>query len=180
MARDLVLVPRAKYQQMLKEQQNSDNSPVHDREKEDERTESKSLFNIDIHNLPKSLHRRANALIRFILDHGGYRLSWNDKGEIVLEGTVVKNSCMNDLLKYALTSKTKRLPEGHDLFLKTLKSIDTPAALVRNEDYTEPQDQRGEGYVVRAPMGPPPGFRPSKQKPLPSQPKKSRLQWIQF
>ena len=83
------------------------------------------------------MQRKANGLLQYLHEHAGDTMKWNKRGHILVEGQVIENSHIVDLVRHAVCPKTVRVPIGADMFYKALKIVDTPAALVANSCYTD-------------------------------------------
>ena len=66
----------------------------------DSATPSQQLHATDkqiIHSVPKTMQNRAKLLIQKLKDHSDV-ISWNDNGQLALEGSIVPNSNIVDLV----------------------------------------------------------------------------------
>ena len=79
------------------------------------------------------MQNRAKLLIQKLKDHSDI-ISWNDNGQLVLEGSIVPNSNIVDLV-YDIMRKRKGFnPEHSNTFAKALAKINVPEDYVRNLD----------------------------------------------
>jgi hypothetical protein len=102
-------------------------------------------------SLPKSVYNKGKALLKFITKH----LSWNDKGEILIDDKPVTYSHIIDLVRDALIPSKTFKPIGLDEFYSKLKYI--PLSLIQNPLRRQLLiDQKGSG------IPPPPGIPDKK------------------
>ena len=90
-------------------------------------SEKISKYDEIISRLPKYLHNRAVTLLNYILDKTG--ITWNNDGELIIQGDSVAGSHIVDLLKDAL-SNSSFTPIGYDIFYKNLGNV--PRSLIYN------------------------------------------------
>ena len=62
-------------------------------------------------------------------------MSWNDNGQLVLEGSIVPNSNIVHLVNDVMRKKKGLNPEHSSTFAKTLAKINVPEDYVRNPDH---------------------------------------------
>ena len=84
-----------------------------------------------IDSLPKTTQNRAKLLIQKLTDHSDV-ISWNDNGQLVLEGSMVPNSNIVDLVNDVMTKRKGFNPEYSNTFAKALAKINVPEDYLRN------------------------------------------------
>ena len=162
---------------------NSFTEASHNKVKASNESGMPSFFDILQYAIPKTMQRKANGLLQYLHEHAGDTMKWNKRGHILVEGQVIENSHIVDLVRHAVCPKTFRVPIGADMFYKALKIVDTPAALVANSCYTDSTKcefkhdiQTGRGYIVqKRTKGAPPGYSPPKSKKS-----KKEIKWIKL
>ena len=70
-------------------------------------------------------------LIQKLKDHSDV-ISWNDNGQLVLEGSVIPNSNIVDLVNDAMRKRKGFNPEHSSTFAKALTKINVPEDYVGN------------------------------------------------
>ena len=75
-----------------------------------------------IDSIPKTMQNRAKLLIQKLKDHS-YVISWNDNGQLVLEGSIVPNSNIVDLVNDVLQKRKGFNQEHSNTFAKALAKI---------------------------------------------------------
>ena len=86
-----------------------------------------------IDSVPKAMQNREQLLIKKLKDHSDV-ISWNDNGQLVLEGSIVPNSNIVDLVKDVMQKRKGFNPEHLSTFAKALTKINVPEDYVRNPD----------------------------------------------
>ena len=104
-----------------------------------------------IDSVPKTMQNRAKLLIQKLKDHSDV-ISWNDNGQLVLEGSIVPNSNIVDLVNDVMRMRKGFNPEHSNIFAKALTKINVPEDYVRNPDridsirwYRRLQDSQAPG-----------------------------------
>ena len=104
-----------------------------------------------IGSVPKTMQNRAKLLIKKLKDHSDV-ISWNDNGQLVLEGSIVPNSNIVDLVNDAMRKRKGFNPEHSNTFAKALAKINVPEDYLRNPDridsirwYRRLQDSQAPG-----------------------------------
>lgn len=154
----MVLLPYDRYQHLLsknepgKEEQDSMTS-LHAEEPLDT-NESATKSNLDaatyketlILRFPKSMQNR----VRSVLDYIQPQVTWNDKGEVSIQGRDIPGSNIVDLLKVHLKDYKEFYPVGKDLFRTVLCELNVPTSLLA----PSARQQSGRGNLP-----PPPGIQ---------------------
>ena len=112
-----------------------------------------------IDSVPKTMQNRAKLLIQKLKDHSDV-ISWNDNGQLVLEGSIVPNSNIVDLVNDVMRKRKGFNPEHSNTFAKALAKINVPEDYLRNPDriyfirwYRRLQDSQAPGpsFVSESP-----------------------------
>ena len=101
--------------------------------------------------LNKNNANRAKLLIQKLKDHLDV-ISWNDNGQLVLDGSTIPNSNIVDLVNDVMRKRKGFNPEHSNTFAKALAKINVPEDYVRNPDridsilwYRRLQDSQAPG-----------------------------------
>lgn len=92
--------------------------------------ESKIDSELILAGIPKQYKNKAQALLQYL--QSSTALSWNDQGEIIKNGTLVKHSHIADLIKYAMRDYGQAQPVGLNEFRQTLTQLNIPKNLIGN------------------------------------------------
>ena len=120
----------------------------------DSASPSQQLYTTDkqiIDSVPKTMQNLAKLLIQKLKDHSDV-ISWNDNGQLVLEGSIVPNSNIVDLVNDVMRKRKGFNPEHSNTFAKALSKINVPEDYLRNLDqidsirwYRRLQDSQAPG-----------------------------------
>ena len=104
-----------------------------------------------IDSVPKTMQNCAKLLIQKLKDHSDV-ISWNDNGQLALEGSIVPNSNIVDLVNDVMRKRKGFNPEHSNTFAKALAKINVPEDYLRNPDridsirwYRRLQDSQAPG-----------------------------------
>ena len=100
-------------------------------EEEEEETDSLSVEMI-VRGIPKTMKSRAEALLAHLKERGDV-ITWDDMGQVLLEGVLIPKSNISDLVSDAMRSRKHFNPVGVREFYNVLNKINVPKDLVRNE-----------------------------------------------
>ena len=89
-----------------------------------------------IDSVPKTMQNRAKLLIQKLKDHSDV-IRMNDNGQLVLEGSIVPNSNIVDLVNDVMRKRKGFNPEHSNTFAKALAKINVPEDYLRNSDRIE-------------------------------------------
>ena len=112
-----------------------------------------------IDSVPKTMQNRAKLLIQNLKDHSDV-ISWNDYGQLVLEGSIVPNSNIVALVNDVMRKRKGFNPEHSNTFAKALAKINVPEDYLRNPNridsirwYRRLQDSQAPGpsFVSESP-----------------------------
>ena len=135
MSRELVLVPKTKYELLRKEIKSSENTKqttpiIPDRNvqtTEEEEPDTDVFGKTLTYAIPKNGYRNAMRLWNYLKDRKGPVFNWKGSGEIVVHGQGVPDSHLIDLLKHTVTAMSKREPKEYRSFYETLREMHTPS-----------------------------------------------------
>ena len=100
--------------------------------------------------MPARSRRNVEYLVNTIRKAKG-TVAWNDQGEFVVNGHVIKGSHMYDLLKSVTApGHVKQRPVGWDVFLKSLADINAPTSSIPNVEVRHIIDRYKHGDVHTA------------------------------
>ena len=100
-------------------------------EEEEEETDSLSVEMI-VRGIPKTMKSRAEALLAHLKERGDV-ITWDDMGQVLLDGVLIPKSNISDLVSDAMRSRKHFNPVGVREFYNVLNKINIPKDLVRNE-----------------------------------------------
>ena len=98
---------------------------------EEEETDSLSVEMI-VRGIPKTMKSRAEALLAHLKERGDV-ITWDDMGQVLLDGVLIPKSNISDLVSDAMRSRKHFNPVGVREFYNLLSKINVPKDLVRNE-----------------------------------------------
>ena len=101
------------------------------REKEEEETDSLSVEMI-VRGIPKTMKSRAEALLAHLKERGDV-ITWDDMGQVLVDGVLIPKSNISDLVSDAMRSRKHFNPVGVREFYNVLSKVNVPKDLVRNE-----------------------------------------------
>ena len=98
---------------------------------EKEETDSLSVEMI-VRGIPKTMKSRAEALLAHLKERGDV-ITWDDMGQVLVDGVLIPKSNISDLVSDAMRSRKHFNPIGVREFYSVLSKINVPKDLVRNE-----------------------------------------------
>ena len=98
---------------------------------EETREDSLSVEMI-VRGIPKTMKTRAEALLTHLKERGDV-ITWDDMGQVLLDGVLIPKSNISDLVSDAMRSRKHFNPVGVREFYNVLNKINVPKDLVRNE-----------------------------------------------
>ena len=98
---------------------------------EKEKTDSLSVEMI-VRGIPKTMKSRAEALLAHLKERGDV-ITWDDMGQVLVDGVLIPKSNISDLVSDAMRSRKHFNPVGVREFYNVLSKINVPKDLVRNE-----------------------------------------------
>jgi hypothetical protein len=81
--------------------------------------------------LPKMYRSKSAALLKYLKGE----LKWSPSGELIIDGTPVKDSHITDLLRDIQRQFKKFHPKGHNRFWKMVQKINCPEILDRQRTF---------------------------------------------
>ena len=98
-----------------------------------EETQEDSLsVEMIVRGIPKSMKTRAEALLAHLKERGDV-ITWDDMGQVLLNGVLIPKSNISDLVSDAMRPRKHFNPVGVREFYNVLNKINVPKDLVRNE-----------------------------------------------
>ena len=129
----MVLIPEERllrYEEREQRTEHRDDIMYGGGEKEEE-TDSLSVEMI-VRGIPKTMKSRAEALLAHLKERGDV-ITWDDMGQVLLDGVLIPKSNISDLVSDAMRSRKHFNPVGVREFYNVLNKINVPKDLVRNE-----------------------------------------------
>ena len=111
----------------LKEQVSTNNNM------NDKKDQKHTLENDVLGSVPVTLRKKTERLLKHLKSDRNI-IDWNQRGEIIAEGHIVKGSHLIDLIKDTLRKRKNFNPRGWKEFNKALAMLNTPQDLVGNSD----------------------------------------------
>ena len=103
-----------------------------DSEDSKETREDSLLVEMIVRGIPKTMKTRAEALLAHLKERGDV-ITWDDMGQVLLDGVLIPKSNISDLVSDAMRSRKHFNPVGVREFYNVLNKINVPKDLVRNE-----------------------------------------------
>lgn len=100
------------------------------------RVDNRILRSIEriLETVPKTYRAHARLLLRHLRDKAiPARISWDDRGTVTIDGNVVKDSNIADLINDATRERKTAKAAGRVQFARLLRALNTPTVLVRNK-----------------------------------------------
>ena len=113
-------------------------------EKEEERELSDDVI---VRGIPKTMKTRAIALLERLKVRPDV-ISWDDTGQVKIDGVFIPKSNISDLISSAMRSRKHFDPVASQEFFNVLNNINVPKNLVRNEEGWKKVTQKGKGNVM--------------------------------
>ena len=85
-----------------------------------------------VRGIPKTMKTRAQALLERLKEREDV-ITWDDMGQVLLNGVLIPKSNISDLISDAMRSRKHFNPVGVREFYNVLNEINIPKDLVRNE-----------------------------------------------
>ena len=85
-----------------------------------------------VRGIPKTMKTRAEALLAHLKERGDV-ITWDDMGQVLVDGVLIPKSNISDLISDAMRSRKHFNPVGVREFYNVLNKINVPKDLVRNE-----------------------------------------------
>ena len=101
-------------------------------EEEEEPQEDALSVEMIVRGIPKTMKTRAEALLAHLKERGDV-ITWDDMGQVLVDGILIPKSNISDLVSDAMRSRKHFNPVGVREFYNVLNKINVPKDLVRNE-----------------------------------------------
>ena len=129
----MVLIPEEKllrYEE--RDKQRPENGIMYGGGEEEEPQEDSLSVEMIVRGIPKTMKTRAEALLAHLKERGDV-ITWDDMGQVLLDGVLIPKSNISDLVSDAMRSRKHFNPVGVREFYNVLNKINVPKDLVRNE-----------------------------------------------
>ena len=175
MMRKMVLVPYDKYERLLSGQFTQPKPlSITDTDRDQVTIDTSQRDNLhpispdnrtddSLTSLPLSLRSRAEVILNHLNKHTN--LHWNDKGEIIIDGHLIKGSNITDFIKIQLKDYKSFHPVGTEVFSQLVQESNVPQSVLTHTR----RSHFGSGKI------PPPPGKPVRRK---SSVKSLRHKWI--
>ena len=130
----MVLIPEERllrYEERDKQRGEQDIMYGGGEEEEEEETDSLSVEMI-VRGIPKTMKSRAEALLAHLKERGDV-ITWDDMGQVLVDGVLIPKSNISDLVSDAMRSRKHFNPIGVREFYSVLNKLNVPKDLVRNK-----------------------------------------------
>ncbi len=95
-------------------------------------TKDAGTVNDIVNSVPSNMRNKAKQLMHKLLMHKDV-FSWNDRGELILNKSVIPHSNLNDLIIDVLRPHGSKFdPIGHEEFVQGFADINVPESLISN------------------------------------------------
>ena len=94
-----------------------------------------------VRGIPKNMKTRAQALLARLKERED-AITWDDRGQVILNGTLIQKSNISDLISDAMRSRKHFNPVGVQKFYNVLNEINIPKDLVRNEKRWNKEEEK--------------------------------------
>ena len=128
----MVLIPEERLLRYEKrDKQKPENEIMYGGGEEEPQEDSLSVEMI-VRGIPKTMKTRAEALLAHLKERGDV-ITWDDMGQVLVDGVLIPKSNISDLVSDAMRSRKHFNPVGVREFYYVLNKINVPKDLVRNE-----------------------------------------------
>ena len=130
----MVLIPEERllrYEERDKQRAEHRDDIMYGGGEDSEETDSLSVEMI-VRGIPKTMKSRAEALLAHLKERGDV-ITWDDMGQVLLNGVLIPKSNISDLVSDAMRPRKHFNPIGVREFYNVLSKINVPKDLVRNE-----------------------------------------------
>ena len=127
----MVLIPE---ERLLRYEERDKQKPeiMYGRGEEEEPQEDALSVEMIVRGIPKTMKTRAEALLAHLKERGDV-ITWDDMGQVLVDGVLIPKSNISDLVSDAMRSRKHFNPVGVREFYNVLNKINVPKDLVRNE-----------------------------------------------
>ena len=123
-------------------------------EKEEERELSDDVI---VRGIPKTMRTRAIALLERLKARSDV-ISWDDTGQVKIDGVFIPKSNISDLISSAMRSRKYFDPVASQEFFNVLNNINVPKDLVRNEEGWKKVTQKARNDFLEPASGSEPSW----------------------
>ena len=131
----MVLIPEERllrYEERDKQRVENGDGIMYGGGEEEEPQEDSLSVEMIVRGIPKTMKTRAEALLAHLKERGDV-ITWDDMGQVLLDGVLIPKSNISDLVSDAMRSRKHFNPVGVREFYNVLNKINVPKDLVRNE-----------------------------------------------
>ena len=131
----MVLIPEerlVRYEECDKQRAENRDDIMYGGGEEEEPQEDSLSVEMIVRGIPKTMKTRAEALLAHLKERGDV-ITWDDMGQVLLDGVLIPKSNISDLVSDAMRSRKHFNPVGVREFYNVLNKINVPKDLVRNE-----------------------------------------------
>ena len=131
----MVLIPEEKllrYEERDKQRPENRDGMMYGGGEEKEPQEDSLSVEMIVRGIPKTMKTRAEALLAHLKERGDV-ITWDNMGQVLLDGVLIPKSNISDLVSDAMRSRKHFNPVGVREFYNVLNKINVPKDLVRNE-----------------------------------------------
>ena len=114
---------------------------------EEEPQEDALSVEMIVRGIPKTMKTRAEALLAHLKGRGDV-ITWDDMGQVLVDGVLIPKSNISDLVSDAMRSRKHFNPVGVRDFYNVLNKINVPKDLVRNERRWDEPEKKDENPKV--------------------------------
>ena len=157
MSKEMVLVEKERYDELIKNTIEAPEEAKVETPRGVQKKTARGSKHLEVlqYMISKNLLKKLNAFIEYLLRGD---ISWNEQGEVSLDGRQIRDSHVTDLIKHAVYPCGNRPPYGYDSFSNYLQDIKMPQSLWHSNG------QSGTGLVRGPTKGPPPNWKKVKPK----------------
>ena len=105
-----------------------------------------------VRGIPKTMKTRAQALLAHLKEREDV-ITWDDMGQVLLNGVLIPKSNISDLISDAMRSRKHFNPVGVREFYNVLNEINIPKDLVRNERRWSEAEKNKVSFDEKPPPG---------------------------
>ena len=131
----MVLIPEERllrYEERDKQRSENRDGIMYGGGEEEEQQEDSLSVEMIVRGIPKTMKTRAEALLAHLKERGDV-ITWDDMGQVLLDGVLIPKSNISDLVSDAMRPRKHFNPVGVREFYNVLNKINVPKDLVRNE-----------------------------------------------
>ena len=131
----MVLIPEERLLRYgERDKQRPENGIMYGRGEEEEEEPQEDSLSVEmiVRGIPKTMKTRAEALLAHLKERGDV-ITWDDIGQVLVDGVLIPKSNIFDLVSDAMRSRKHFNPVGVREFYNVLNKINVPKDLVRNE-----------------------------------------------